>query len=605
MEHETWYRSGIWVCDELPAYVGWTNYGGDFADCMPVFNESRDVALFLAGEVFPEAGVIRDLRNNGHQFSNGNASYLAHLYEEKGDDFVGELNGSFSGVLLDCRKRRVVLFNDRYGMHRTFIHENREGLFFASEAKCLLAVLPEVRGFDPKGLGEFLTCGCTLGRQSLYKNVSVLPPASVWVAEDGEVKKKASYFRPEEWIDRDRLNEKEFSSHILDMFGGVVGRYVVGSLPVGISLTGGLDSRVVMACLGRGSGEFPCYTFGSMYRDTFDVQIAREVARMCGRPHHVFVLGEDFLRDFPRYLEKAVYISDGYIGLSGAAELYANSMAKAIAPVRLTGNYGGEVLRGERAFKHEIPQGTFVSAELQLYLREAQATFEEHESTDGVTFALFHQAPSQGYGRLAVERSQVLVRTSFMDNDLVKLVYQAPSHLLRGQRLSVAIILRYNPDLLSIPTDRGLDCAGSPLRTLAKRFHREALFKAEYWSNKGLPTWLAAISRLGLLGVLDKSFLGRHKFQHLRLWTQERLGGYITDVLIEGSKDLGQFFDLRQVENMVQEHVAGRRNYVNEIDKLLTITLAQCTLLRGGGEFGSGRPGRTCSVVGGGSIREA
>jgi asparagine synthase (glutamine-hydrolysing) len=268
------------------------------------------------------------------------------------------------------------------------------------------------------------------------------------------------------------------------------------------------------------------------------------------------------------------------MGLSGASELYGNSLAREIAPVRLTGNYGGELLRGARAFKYQVPKGGFITPDFQPYLEEAKNTFQDLEMTDPVTFALFRQAPLQGYGRLAIEKSQIIMRTPFMDNDLVKLVYQSPPHLLKSEELSVAIISRYNPDLLKIPTDRGLLGGGSWLEGRIRQFHREMLFKSEYIASHGMPDWLATISRFGISEILSKSFLGRHKFQHFRLWSQKYFAGYITDVLLKGLDDLGDFFVRRNVEDMVSAHLSGTQNYIDEIDKLLTLTLAYGNLLK-------------------------
>jgi asparagine synthase (glutamine-hydrolysing) len=268
------------------------------------------------------------------------------------------------------------------------------------------------------------------------------------------------------------------------------------------------------------------------------------------------------------------------MGLSGAAELYGNTMARHLASVRLTGNCGGELLRGDRAFKHVFPQGTFITPVMQTYLYEAQKTFQSLETANAVTFALFYQFPSQGYGRMAIERSQVVLRTPFMDNDLVELIYQAPSQLLMGEKLSFALISRYKPELLKIPTDRGLLYNDFLFRNLARRFHREVLFKAEYWSTHGMPKWLAIISGYGLRNSLEKNFAGRHKFQHFSKWTRQPLGDYVTDVLLQGASNLPEFFDRHEMVVMLHEHVTGRRNYINELDKLLTITLATQTLFK-------------------------
>lgn len=591
MQYEEFYNSGIYANPEMSVYVGWTCHPKEMCDCLPIVNETRELILFFSGEIFGDQCQItvgeRERRAN-------RVEGLIRLYENKGDRFVEELNGRFCGQLLDSRRGRVLLFNDRYGIHRVFFHENKDGLYFSSEAKALLAVLPETREFDPKGLGEYLTCGYTLGSGSLYKNVSVLPPGSLWAFEHGEVKKRGFYFDSRKWVDQQRLDEKQFSRSVVDSFGGLVKRYSEGPLPVGISLTGGLDSRMIMACLDRSPGEFPCYTFGSMYRDTFDVRTAQEVAKACGRPHHVLALGEEFLCDFPHYLEKAVYISDGYLGMSGAAELCVNSLARNIAPVRLTGNYGGELLRGVRAFKHEFPKGAYINGDLIPYLNEARKTFQKLETTDDVSLLLFHLGPAQGYGRLAIERSQVILRTPFTDNDLVKLVFQAPPHLLKDEGLCMAILSKYNPILLEIPTDRGLLCSGSPFRSLTRRFHRKALIKAEYWSSHGMPNSLAAISRYGIGRFLEKTFLGRDKFQHFRLWTKERLSGYVRDVLLQGDRNLGEFLDRHQVESMIHNHLVGKENYTNEIDQLLTLALADINLVKGGG-FGC-KPDRGISL---------
>jgi hypothetical protein len=168
-----------------------------------------------------------------------------------------------------------------------------------------------------------------------------------------------------------------------------------------------------------------------------------------------------------------------------------------------------------------------------------------------------------------------------MDNDLVKLVYKAPPQLLKGEELSMAIICRYKPEIMKIPTDRGLFCNDPRLKSLIRQLYRKSLIKAEYWSSDGMPNWLATISHLGLSGILEKSFLGRDKFQHFRLWTQKYFADYIADVLIAGSREMGEFFNLRQVESMVHEHVAGKKNYIDEIDKIMTLILTCRILFKG------------------------
>jgi len=572
MGQETHCSSGTHCFGDAFIHVGWICREGEFADCMPIRNETGDVTLFLAGEMFDEPRCREALKHSGHRFQDHDASYLVHLYETTGDRFFGDRNGLFSGILLDQGKGKAFLFNDRYGMKRLFIHEREDELYFASGARALLAVLPETRDFDPAGVAEYFTCGCTIGARSIYRNIGVLPSASRWTLENGHVTEKGVYFDRRDWEGQDRFDRDRFAERVMEALPGVCRQYARAGLPRGISLTGGLDSRMLVACLDMKPGEFPCYTFGSMYRDTYDVRQAREIARACGQSHTVLVPGEEFLERFPRYMTGAALRSDGYFGLSGAAELYVNSLAREIAPVRLTGNYGSELFRGVRAFKWLMPRKGVFTADFESYLMEARRAFQVLERTDPVSFTLFHQAPHQGYGRLAIEESQVIMRTPFLDNELVRLIYQRPADFSDGAGLSASIIHRYGPALARISTDRGDLGEGTGLEKWIRRMIHEALFKGEYWSSHGMPQWVAMLSHCVPMLSPERFMLGRHKFQHYTRWLRTELSEYVRDVMSSCDR-LPPYFDKRILAAMVDDHLAGRKNYMDEIDKIMTLII--------------------------------
>jgi len=539
---------------------------------MPIFNERRDTILFLAGEIVPEPARSLELRSKGHEFSEGTGEYLVHLYEEQGDSFFEELNGTFSGVLVDTRKRKTFLFNDRYGMHRVFVHQGKDNFCFASEAKALLSVLPDTREFDPKGLVELVTCGCTLGKNSLFKGIEVLPGGSLYIFANGELVRSGQYFDRRSWETQDALSDAELTSRFLELLPMVARRYISSQEAVGVSLTGGFDSRMVMASLNPEPGSLPCYSFGSMYRDTFDVKVARQVARACGQRHHVLTLGKNFVTNVWAYLEKAVLLSDGYLGLSGAAELYANSLAREVAPVRLTGNWGSELLRGVRAFQFTAPAEGILSPELRRYVEEAGAAFKDLSEMKKASFVVFQQAPHQSHGRLAIERSQVVPRTPFLDNDLVKLMFRAAG-TLNGFDLAAATIRNLRPDLLSIPTDRGFLGSDSPISRACRRVYREALFKAEYRIGSGAPDWLVSQSGI-VLSQLEKSILGRHKFYHMRQLIRDSLSEQLQDTLKHGAElMLSPYLNLKKLKEHIHNQVLGAKNHTAEIDIIMTLDL--------------------------------
>ena len=209
MLHESFYATSRLQQDELGIGVGWVCHQGSFSACLPVWNEKRDVCLIFSGEDHADKGLVDDLKSKGHIFDPGKAGYLVHLYEELGLPFLEKINGWFSGLLLDLRERKLVLFNDRYGMNRIYYHENANGFFFSSEAKSLLKILPELRRLDPQGLGEFMACGCVLQNRTLFHGISLMPGGSAWVFSPGQPVRKEAYFRKETWEEQPLLNDRD------------------------------------------------------------------------------------------------------------------------------------------------------------------------------------------------------------------------------------------------------------------------------------------------------------------------------------------------------------------------------------------------------------
>ena len=307
LSHNDFYVTGTWVDDSLGVYVGWVARKGSFSDGMPLQNENGDAVLVFSGEDFSEPGTVRRLKNRGHQLQMAGPSYLVHLYEED-PSFPAGLNGRFQGLLIDKTRGTALLFNDRYGMDRIYYHESKEAFYFAAEAKAILAVRPELRRSDPRGLGEFVACGCVLENRTLFEAIYVLPPASAWVFRNGSVERKGAYFQPKEWEDQPTMDPESYYRELREIFSRNLPRYFEGPERIGMSLTGGLDSRMIMAWHKPSPGSLPCYTFGdgSGFRQCRDVIVAQQVARACGQSHEIIPVGEQFLSRFPHYAERTV-----------------------------------------------------------------------------------------------------------------------------------------------------------------------------------------------------------------------------------------------------------------------------------------------------------
>ena len=162
MRHEGFYTSGTCSFPNLGIHAGWIAHEGSMAADQVFWNEGQDVALLFAGECFVDPEVRTHLKRQGHELGDAAGDWLVHLYEEKEEGFFKSLNGLFSGLLLDLRHQRAYLFNDRYGIERLYWFEAGDATYFATEAKALLRVLPQLRAFDPEGMTDFLAFGCTL-----------------------------------------------------------------------------------------------------------------------------------------------------------------------------------------------------------------------------------------------------------------------------------------------------------------------------------------------------------------------------------------------------------------------------------------------------------
>jgi len=458
-------------------------------------------------------------------------------------------------------------------MHRIYYHESRDAFYFAAEAKAILAVCPGLRRMDSKSLGEFVACGSVLGNRTLFEGIQVLPPASAWIFRNGVLERKNAYFHPREWEGQQTLDSESYYRELQRVFTRNLSRYFNGHQPIAMSLTGGLDTRMIMAWQKPQPGSLPCYTFGGMRRDCQDVVVAREVARVCKQAHQVIRVEEDFLSQFSYYAERAVYLTDGCADVSHAPDLYLNERAREIASVRMTGLLGGEVLRRVCAFKPEEPLPGLFAPELLCHVRQTKETYADLLREHPVSFAVFKQGPWHHYGPLALEQTQLAVRTPYLDNEFVRTVFCTPELALTTNEVSLRLIADGNKALLEIPTDRGFAGKKGRLSGAIRQGLLEFLFKAEYACDMGMPQWVARVDHALSPLRPERLFLGRHKIFHFRIWYREALAEYVREMLLDPLSLSRPYIERKALESVVKGHLKGDRNYTTELHKLLTLEI--------------------------------
>ncbi|HSZ63747.1 MAG TPA: hypothetical protein VK828_18250 [Terriglobales bacterium] len=570
LRHESFYNCGTWSDPELGIYIGWVARRGSFADGMPIRNESGGMTLFFSGEEFPAPDLKNALRQRGHQFSDGDSSYLVHRREDE-TDFPRGLNGRFHGVVADRQQGTTTLFNDRYGLQRLYYHESKDAFYFAAEAKAILKVRPELRSTDPRGLGEFIACGCVLEDRTLFPGIYLLPPGSAWVFRNGELEAKKSYFEPKEWEEQEALDPEEYYRQLRSAFVVNLPRYFNGRERVGMSVTGGLDTRIILAWHKAEPNSLPCYTWGSTYRDHQDVKIARRVAKICQQPHQVITAGPEFLSHFAHYAERSIYLTDAGVDLSRSADLYVQEKVREIAPVRMVGTYGSEIMLQAVMFKAAEPAAVLfepLREQIGLGIRTYNAARDGHP----ISFVAFRQSPWHHYGVLGLEQTQVGIRSPFLDNEVVKTAYRAPRSdaIAANEKVRARLIREGNPALAKIGTDRG----SGGLNSALTHIYLEFFFKAEYAYDMGMPQWMARIDHMFAPLHLDRIWLGRHKPYHFRVWYRDQLRDYVRDVLLDDRALARPYVNRAGVERVVNGHLRGDENHTDEIHRLLSLELA-------------------------------
>jgi asparagine synthase (glutamine-hydrolysing) len=579
MRHENYYKSGKFFSEEGGVAAGWVSHPGSFSDCMPAWNEAKNVCLVFTGEEYQDRTGIDRLRTEGRRFSAQNASYLVHLYEDLGLKVLEQMNGWFSGLIVDLREEQAFLFNDRYGIGRICYHEHGGKLYFSSEAKSLLKVLPHLRNLDFKSLGEVFSCGSVLQNRTLFSGVSLLPGGSVWSFSKSQPVRKERYFEPRFWEEQPTLGEADYYEQLKQTWKRVLPRYFPENESAGLSLTGGVDSRMILAWAPRPPGGLPCYTFSGRYRDCNDVKLARQLAKLSHQPYQTIPIGGVFLSQFPSLAEEVAYIGEGNLDASGTIDLFVQREARKIAPIRVTGTNGGELLRRLVMFKPAGLPEEMLSPEMKRSTTEAASTYAEELKCHKLSFTAFKQTPWYMNSKFVVERSQITMRLPFCDNDLVGLSYQAPPSLAEANEPALRLIADGNLALGRIGTDRALHIQSIPGIGKARHLIQEFTFKAEYAYDMGMPQWLAQADHAVKPLRLENLFLGRHKFHHFRVYYRDELARYVQEVLLD-PRTLGRpYLNGTGVEEIVRGHTAGYRNYTLEIHRLLTIELVQRQLI--------------------------
>ncbi len=234
----------------------------------PIHNEDESVWVVFNGEIFNYLELRAELESRGHRFyTRSDTEVIVHLYEERGEDFVDELNGQFAIALWDKREKKLLLIRDRPGMLPLFYHRQADRLLFASEVKALLPVLGVAPRLNRQALHQLMTFWSPVSPQTMFEDIFEVSPGEIVRVHDGKVTKRR-YWDFDYPLQNDYADEPEgrLAEQLHELLIDATRIRLRSDVPVGAYLSGGLDSSIITALIHH-HGAVPLRTFSIGFED--------------------------------------------------------------------------------------------------------------------------------------------------------------------------------------------------------------------------------------------------------------------------------------------------------------------------------------------------
>lgn len=308
----------------------------------------RGLVLSYNGEIYNFAALRRDLMSRGRTFRSGtDTEVLLHAFAEWGPASFARLNGMFAFALWDRERQELWLVRDRFGIKPLYYARVDGELGFASEIKSLLEWQPSLRQPDPAALHEYLWFGNALGTRTMFARIHELEPGhSMRCTAGGQT--ITPYWRIED-VARVSATESEACDEIRDRLRLAVRGQLVADVPVGIMLSGGIDSSAITAFASEAASSLRTYSVGfDFMTGPTELSKARRVAEHFRTEHHEVMIRGAETRDV---IEALVDAHDEPFGDAANIPLFLVSRAvRADVKVVLQGDGGDEIFAGYRRY---------------------------------------------------------------------------------------------------------------------------------------------------------------------------------------------------------------------------------------------------------------
>ena len=542
----------------------------------PMHNEDSTVWVIQNGEIYNHIELRDLLLASGHTFNTqSDTEVLVHGYEQWGEDMVERLNGMFAFAVLDRRRGSVLLARDRMGIKPLHYAIDGRRLVFASELKALLRDPALRRGIDPAALDQYLAHEFVPSPASIVRGIDKLQPAQTltWSLKDGTHRLRR-YWTPELGVGdgRRRVQEnlQEESERLRAVLRESVRKELISDVPLGVFLSGGIDSSAVAAMMTQLGGDVKSFSVGFADRSFDESSHARKVAQFLGTEHHELTLEPDMLLGL---IPKLPSLLDEPLGDASIIPTYLLSeFTRRHVKVALGGDGGDELfagyptmqahrlasyyLRAPRVLREGLVEP--VVRRLPVSRGNLSFDFRAKRFVDGARYPVAerHQRWMGSFG--AEERKALLSRDAWHEVEVGEVRYTDPLN----QVLMLDMRFYLENDIL-VKLDRASMMASLEGRVplLNNDFVEYAPRLPMNMKLRGMRSKF--LLKRALRGLLPDSILNRPKKGFgipVAHWFRGPLKEQMLSVLSPERIAREGYFDATVVARLISDHLAGRRD---------------------------------------------
>ena len=583
----------------------------------PLSNEDGSIWVVFNGEIYNHAEVRKELESHGHAYrTRSDTETIVHAYEQWGEACVHRFRGMFAFAIWDAPRRRLLLVRDRLGIKPVYWTRTSDALLFGSEIKAILAsglIQPEA---NQAVLPEVLSTRYTSGEDTMFRGVHKLLPGHLLVFENGTITTRQYWDVPERdgegsgrgaqgsatvSLDSARRSDLSPVARFRELLEESVKLRLMADVPLGMFLSGGIDSSAIAALMARMIGR-PLQTFSVAFKDRAfnELDYARQVATAIGAVSHEIVIDD---RDFFGALPKLVWHEDEPLAHPSSVPLYfVSALARQHVTVVLTGEGSDELLAGygkyprvawnwragtmyERmmpgAVRSSIAHGVIpmLPAMLARYARRSFLAMDRTpESMFFDNFAAIRLADQRQL--LSPALREAATGAGAYGSSLGYFNARNDGSTLLD-RLLYADIKTYLVELLMKQDQMSMAASiESRVPFLDHKLVEYAATLPDQWKLNGWTT--KRILRESMRGLLPDSILNRPKMGFpvpFAGWTRGAWNDVARDVLLDRRSRERGLIDPQAVDSLLTDHAAGRTEGGDRIWSLLNLELWHRTFI--------------------------